>query len=563
MDLAADSPEITTRPPAYAADTVDSDVADGLVDATLLQNGTVQFDCKFTRPAVAAYLDWTTPEGTIQKDGVKALAPTTTRLELGPDGTTGTATLPVVASGKYRLRLVAERGIETAFPEHGVTVKPDLPPEVKKFAGRDDRALATLGAGAAGVLGASLGQGPLLAASDLLRGRSDEIKEVLPYDHVPLEFTATDDVAVALAEVEYRVNRGDPARDPIAATGYKNRVASVKDAFSLGGKVKPGDVVEYRIRVTDNLPPEFGGPHVVYYPADHSLVLHVASDKEILALRDDINARLEKIKEDLKAEERGVYKARSDSRDRPALTKDQANEVKDLKKDNTDTETSLKDLADAADLAPAFRPLADLARDVADKEMKESGKSLDKAAADHKIPAERDEQFQNSEKELDSAYAKLDRMKRLNEELAQKALAQENLAKLADKEKELADKAADLAEKDPVKDPSAKDQAEQLKQQQEKTAAELQKLTDENPALKKALDEARAEEARDLADRAKELAKQQRDLAQGRGRRREEAEHGAAGRPGPQAAGTGRQGGRAGQEDEGAGPGGADQPAEA
>ena len=139
VDLAADSPEITTRPPAYAADTVDSDVADGLVDATLLQNGTVQFDCKFTRPAVAAYLDWTTPEGTIQKDGVKALAPTTTRLELGPDGTTGTATLPVVASGKYRLRLVAERGIETAFPEHGVAVKPDLPPEVKKFAGRDER----------------------------------------------------------------------------------------------------------------------------------------------------------------------------------------------------------------------------------------------------------------------------------------------------------------------------------------------------------------------------------------------------------------------------------------
>ena len=135
--------------------------------------------------------------------------------------------------------------------------------------------------------------------------------------------------------------------------------------------------------------------------------------------------------------------------------------------------------------------------------MTESGKSLDKAAADHKIPAERDEQFQNSEKELDSAYAKLDRMKRLNEELAQKALAQENLAKLADKEKKLADKAADLAEKDPVKDPSAKDQAEQLKQQQEQTAADLQKLTDENPALKKALDEARAEEARDLADRAK------------------------------------------------------------
>ncbi len=268
------------------------------MDASLLQNGTVQFDCKFTRPAAHAYLDWTAPEGIVEKDGTKAPALKAAELQLGDDRTTGTVTLPVTVSGKYRLRLVAERDIETVFPEHRITVTPDMPPEVKKFVGQDDRAEATVAAGAAGVLGSPLGQGPVLAASALLRERREEAKEVLPYDRVPLEFTATDDVAVALAEVEYRVNRGDPIRDPIAATGYKNRQASAKDTFNLGGKVKPGDLVEYRIRVTDNLPLEFGGPHVVYYPADHALVLHVASDKEILALRDDINARLEKIKED-------------------------------------------------------------------------------------------------------------------------------------------------------------------------------------------------------------------------------------------------------------------------
>ena len=75
-------------------------------------------------------------------------------------------------------------------------------------------------------------------------------------------------------------------------------------------------MVEYRLRISDNLPPEFGGPHVVYYPADHALTLRVATDKEILALRDEINKRLDKIKEDLKAEERGVAKTRGESRDR-------------------------------------------------------------------------------------------------------------------------------------------------------------------------------------------------------------------------------------------------------
>ena len=81
-------------------------------------------------------------------------------------------------------------------------------------------------------------------------------------------------------------------------------------------KARPGDVIEYRIRVTDNLPPEFGGPHVVYYPADHALTLRIATDKEIAALMGDIYARLDRIKENLKAEERGVYKTRNDSRDR-------------------------------------------------------------------------------------------------------------------------------------------------------------------------------------------------------------------------------------------------------
>ncbi len=259
---------------------------------------------------MAAYLDWTTPEGTIQKDGVKALAPTTTRLELGPDGTTGTATLPVVASGKYRLRLVAERGIETAFPEHGVTVKPDLPPEVKKFAGRDDRSRGDSGRRRRGRprlapgAGAVLRPLPTSSADGAMRSKRSCPTTTCRWSSPPRTTWPWPWPRWSTASTA-----ANPVREPIAATGYKNRVASVKDAFSLGGKVKPGDVVEYRIRVTDNLPPEFGGPHVVYYPADHSLVLHVASDKEILALRDDINARLEKIKEDLKAEERGVYKA--------------------------------------------------------------------------------------------------------------------------------------------------------------------------------------------------------------------------------------------------------------
>ena len=47
------------------------------------------------------------------------------------------------------------------------------------------------------------------------------------------------------------------------------------------------------------------------------------------------------------------------------------------------------------------------------------------------VSAERDEQFVNTEHQLDTAYDRLNQMKKLNDDLAAKAIAQENLAKLA------------------------------------------------------------------------------------------------------------------------------------
>ena len=67
-------------------------------------------------------------------------------------------------------------------------------------------------------------------------------------------------MAVAKADVEYRVNRGAPTLNPVAMTGLKTPKADAKTAFSLTDvKARPGDVIEYRIRVTDNLPPESAG----------------------------------------------------------------------------------------------------------------------------------------------------------------------------------------------------------------------------------------------------------------------------------------------------------------
>jgi hypothetical protein len=474
VELAADSPTIMASPPAYARATVEETAEIGLAPVSGLRHGTARLDCRFNRPAVAAYLDWT-PAPPAAKDD-KAAAAKTERLsmQLAADRRGAEMTLPLDVSGTYRLILEADHGVLTELPERPVVVRDDLAPKIR-FEGKDER-----------------------------RG-------VLPYDDIPMPFTATDDVAVAKAEFEYRLNDGDPVRKPIDLPAAGTPEAVSRWALRLSGEIQPGEAMSYRIRFEDNLPAEFGGPHVVYYPADRWLSLRLATEKELQALHDDLNKRLDAIRADLLKEQRGVYKTRQESRPEETLSSPHAKELKDLQKDNDVVEKALKEFAKDAATAPSWQRLADAAKDVAAQEIKQTEVDLAKAAADRK-PDERDARFQDADKQIDSALKRLDELKKANDDLAKLAIDQQKVQQLAKREKDLADKAAELAAKDPVRDPTGKDDAAKIKQEQEQTANELQKLTEQSEPLRKALEQARAEQARDLAERARDLARQERDL---------------------------------------------------
>src|SRR5207249_1589719 len=87
------------------------------------------------------------------------------------------------------------------------------------------------------------------------------------------------------------------------------------------------------------------------------------------------------------------------------------------------------------------------------------------------------------------------------------------LDQLADRQQQLADKAADLAAKDPIKDASAKPLADKLQREQGEVANELRQLTDQSEPLRQAMDADRGREAKELAEKARQLAKEERDLA--------------------------------------------------
>lgn len=484
VELAADNPVATVTPPEYARATWDEETRTGLVDLIALQGSDVRFQLRFTRPAVAAWLEWSAADFKEGKEGTKATAKVTTHaLPLTAEGTAAEWTLPARATGSYRLILEAEHGIRTERDGGMLTVKADLPPAVLRFTGRE------------------------------------ELKAVTPREKVALECGLADDVGVARADLEYRINDDEPVRLPFNLTGTGRLEASGQLLFELAGKVKEGDKVAYRLRVEDNLPAALQGPHVVYAPADRWLTLMVAKqtsplrEQEIALQRDALDRRLDAIKQALLQEMRGVYKVQNESRADDSLTPEQRDALKALEGENRDTEKALRELVQEADTTPALQPIAEKARDVADREMQKSEADLREASVAKKTGPARDASFKDADKQLANAVQKLEDLKKLNDQIAKDRTDQMRVETLAARQQELAEKAAELAKKDPVRDATAKDEAEQLKKEQGDVANELKKLTENSPALQKALDEARAEQTRQAAERASELAEAQRELA--------------------------------------------------
>ncbi len=460
VDLAPESPKITVTPPDYASSTIDADSLTGLVDVTALKHSQITFDFHFSRPAVSAVLEIVTGEN-------KDAAVTTHKLPLSDDRTAASLTLPALTSGSYRVRMDAEHGIATARDGGTITVKEDLPPAMIKFFGKET----------------------------LLGVRS--------FDRVPLEARLSDDIGVASADLVYRINDETKTHEErFALDGANTRDAIAKHQFLLSGKVKEGDEVHYRIRYRDNLPEKFGGPHTLLYPADRWLRLKIVKDggsvreQEILSRRDEIAKKLEAIRDDLKQEKRAADKVRAESRGQESLAPDQSEQLRSLTKQNQGIEKALRDLAEDLADSPELDGLAEKARDVASKEMRQSESALRDAANPQTKADKREQKLRATDRELESALRKLDDLKEANDKTAQERLDQAKVEALADQQKHLADKASELSAKHPVLDPEAKKLAEEIKREQNEAAEELKKLTENSETLKKALEEARAEQAR-------------------------------------------------------------------
>ncbi len=470
VELADDSPTITVKPPAYARAVKETQTFHGLVDLAPLQYSEMRFDFRFTRPAVAAYLE------ELQEKTIRHT------LSLSADRRDASLTLPARIDGKYRLILEAEQDVRTELQGGAIHVQIDQPPTVRRFSGRT------------------------------------ESRSVLPYDRIPFEIESADDIGVADIELEYRVNEGETVRQPLELEGGNTPSAVSRHFLELAGKVKEGDVFSYRFRVSDNLPAEYKGPHVIFYPPDHWLTLRIANQgdslqqQEILAQRDEINRRLHAIRESLVQEKRDIERAKQEMRQQTLSPSDPLDSIKQLQRENKANQKALREAAELAETTPELQPVSDMARNVADREMNKSQQALEHTSP-QTSQTERDQQLRTADMQLNSAVKRLEELKKLNERLAQDRLNQAKLEMLAQRESHLAEQAADLVGKHPVLDPKARELGEKLKREQAETTGELERLAQQSEPLKQALQQAQQQEARKLAERANELAKAQRDLA--------------------------------------------------
>lgn len=369
VDLAADSPRLTVTPPAYASAALDEEVLTGLVDFAALRHSRIDVELRFTRPAMAASLIWQ-PQG----DEKKPAAAETVGLRLHEDGLGASGTLTARVDGAYRLIMEAEHGIRTERDGARLTVKADQPPALLKYLGKES------------------------------------VQTARPDDRLPLEARLADDIGVAGADLLYQLNTDTKTHEePFKLDAVNARACTARHQFLLIGKVKDGDVVRYRLRYRDNLPAEFGGPHVRYHPEEGWLELRISArqsslrEKEIVQRRDDLNRKLEQIKADLKQEQRRVLTVRQLARQQTLPSRRLAESFDELREQNQKTEQALRDLSRETAEEAGMRELSEKSKDVADQEMRRAEAGLQDAASQKAKPTARNRRLEETENELDRA----------------------------------------------------------------------------------------------------------------------------------------------------------------
>ena len=250
-------------------------------------------------------------------------------------------------------------------------------------------------------------------------------------------------------------------------------------------------------------------PQKTYYPENKWAELRLKStaaplkEQDINAKKDEIDAKLKQILEDLQKEQLKTYNLKIGTARQPALKPEQADKLKELRNSVRETEDAIDDLARDIGLTPDLAALAESVRNVGAQEVLDADTALQKAQAEDKQTA-RNKDFEKADKSLEDAIRKIEELRKENERVAKGRLEKQRLEQLAEDQKKLAEQT----------DKADKDKLDELKKQQKDIEDQLKKLQEDNEPLKNAIQNLQAQQLEKMAAEARRLEQELRDLTQ-------------------------------------------------
>ncbi|HSQ57444.1 MAG TPA: hypothetical protein VLM40_17105, partial [Gemmata sp.] len=459
----ADGSTTELVPPRYAPSAARSHFR-GFAPLDGFPYSTAEYRFRFTRPAASASLEFLPPGGSLE------LTPIT----LSEDGVSGTSSFRLRENGTLRLVLIAE--------EKGQKLRTDIPVSVRVKPDRNPR-------------------------FSLVRGLSPRPASANPELPLNIEIAAEDDIAIGAAALEYLAKPSDSeaVSIPIPLSGLGTQHASGKLVFPIPKRVREGETIRVRLRVSDTRELQETGllPQVSYYPEDGWLTLRIdpaaasMDEQEIVGRRDRIRELLAAVRGEIQSALANIETVLAENKAQSALATDHTIRLNSAREAVRNAEKDVRAAAREAYLNPELHSLAHAARAIVERLTTDVDESLRQVLA---APAtDRAASLATSIRKITAISDEIGGVLARNDLLARDRLDARTLGMLAMELDNLANTSANLP-------------AQELLKKHRDWNARFEKLLADSEELRKAADGARYLEFQRLASNATNLASAVRSL---------------------------------------------------
>ena len=335
--------------------------------------------------------------------------------------------------------------------------------------------------------------------------------ELPSYGRIPLQYTIEEDFGFsAPPRLQYSVGGGrweDDRALPVEESALEG-VWSGEGVASLGG-IPLGSAlnVRFRVAVSDNCPPDRGGPHVAYSPV---LTVRLDGDRRTLghqrldAAKDSAARSVDDVRKSIAA---ALQKAR-EAKQEAAAKRDQTavDRIAQSKEKIGDGIRTAEKLARDA-LSGPLDALAPEVRELLETKLKPALEAADEAAA--ATPEERVPAIDELIRRLSDAEAGVAELNKELEKTYEEMKKAEEMAEMADRQMALAEEAAKKDAMTPEERAAWEQKQAELEKELERRLAELEKQGDPLAEEQK-----EAAKAADAMERLAELQKKLADLEQ-------------------------------------------------